>query len=53
MAHELLTTFMESQDGWKVEKSAYNINTAFVAVFEGDGDGPVVSFNAEYGECTS
>ncbi|KAI6781041.1 aminobenzoyl-glutamate utilization protein B [Emericellopsis cladophorae] len=47
-AHELLTTFMESQDGWKVEKSAYNISTAFVAVFEGDSDGPVVSFNAEY-----
>lgn len=48
-AHELLTTFMEGHDGWKVEKSIYNISTAFVAVFEGSGDGPIVSFNAEYG----
>ena len=48
-AHELLTTFMEGQDGWKVHKSVGNISTAFVAVFEGSGDGPIVSFNAEYG----
>ncbi|OLN96843.1 Peptidase M20 domain-containing protein 2-like protein 1 [Colletotrichum chlorophyti] len=47
-AHELLTTFMESQDGWNVTRSVYNISTAFVAVFEGTGNGPVVSFNAEY-----
>lgn len=49
-AHKLLTDFLESQDGWVVTKSAYDISTAFVAVFEGEGDGPVVSFNAEYGE---
>ncbi|KZL75060.1 aminobenzoyl-glutamate utilization protein B [Colletotrichum tofieldiae] len=47
-AHELLTSFMESHDGWNVTRSIYNISTAFVAVFEGSGDGPVVSFNAEY-----
>lgn len=49
-AHDLLTTYLESQDGWSVERSAYNFSTAFVAVFEGSGDGPIVSFNAEYGE---
>lgn len=49
-AHELLTSFLESQDGWNVTRSAYNISTAFTAVFQGNGDGPVVSFNAEYGQ---
>lgn len=49
-AHDLLTSFLESQDGWNVTRSAYNIGTAFTAVFQGNGDGPVVSFNAEYGE---
>jgi hypothetical protein len=48
-AHDLLTSFMEAQDGWKVTKSLYNISTSFAAVFEGSGDGPVVSFNSEYG----
>ena len=49
-AHDLLTTYLESQDGWKVTRSVHNFSTAFAAVFEGSGDGPVVSFNAEYGE---
>lgn len=49
-AHDLLTTFMESQDGWNVTRSIYNISTAFSAVFEGNGDGPIISFNAEYGK---
>ena len=48
-AHDLLTTYLESQDGWKVTRSVHNFTTAFAAVFEGTGDGPVVSFNAEYG----
>lgn len=30
--------------------SAYDIPTAFVAVFDSGRRGPVVSFNAEYGE---
>ncbi|KAF5004275.1 hypothetical protein FDECE_9231 [Fusarium decemcellulare] len=47
-AHKLLTTFMEKQKGWKVTKTVGGIETAFMAVFEGSGDGPVVSFNAEY-----
>lgn len=49
-AHDLLTSFLESQEGWNVTRSAYNISTAFTAVFQGNGDGPVVSFNAEYGK---
>lgn len=49
-AHDLLTSFMTTQDGWKVTKSLYNISTSFSAVFEGSGDGPIVSFNSEYGE---
>lgn len=49
-AHKLLTDFMEAHEGWNVTRSIYNISTAFVAVFEGSGDGPIVSFNAEYGK---
>lgn len=48
-AHDLLTSFVRSQDGWEVTPSAYGLETAFVAVCEGSASGPVVSFNAEYG----
>jgi metal-dependent amidase/aminoacylase/carboxypeptidase family protein len=48
-AHYLLTSFVESQEGWNVTKSLYNISTSFSAVFEGSEDGPVVNFNSEYG----
>jgi amidohydrolase len=48
-AHDLLTSFMESQDGWNVTRSLYNISTSFSAVFQGSRDGPIVSFNSEYG----
>ena len=51
MAHDLLTAFMESKEGWSVNKSIYGLDTAFSATYEGSGEGPVVSFNAEYGEC--
>lgn len=47
-AHELLTSFMEEQEGWNVTRSVGNISTAFMAVFEGSGEGPIVGFNAEY-----
>ncbi|KAF2136325.1 uncharacterized protein K452DRAFT_354005 [Aplosporella prunicola CBS 121167] len=49
IAHAALTAFLETQDGWQVQRSAYGLETAFVAVFEGKGKGkgPVVSFNAE------
>ena len=49
-AHKALTDYLESKEGWKVDKTVANMSTAFAAVFEGSGDGPVVSFNAEYGE---
>jgi len=47
-AHDVLTQYMESAGGWKVTRSAYGINTAFVAVFDSGNKGPTVSFNAEY-----
>ncbi|KXJ93023.1 aminobenzoyl-glutamate utilization protein B [Microdochium bolleyi] len=47
-AHDLLTYFLEGRDGWNVTRSTHGIETAFAAVFKGSGDGPVVSFNAEY-----
>jgi amidohydrolase len=47
-AHDLLTSFMEEQDGWNVTRSVGGVETAFKAVFDGEGEGPVVSFNAEY-----
>ena len=47
-AHEVLTKYLETQKGWKVKPSAYDIETAFVAVYNSGKEGPVVSFNAEY-----
>jgi hypothetical protein len=51
-AHEILTSFVKEQklQDWIVTPSAYDIPTAFVAVFDSGRRGPVVSFNAEYGE---
>jgi len=51
-AHEILTRFIGEQklQDWTVTPSAYEIPTAFVAVFDSRRRGPVVSFNAEYGE---
>ncbi|KAK3693140.1 hypothetical protein B0T22DRAFT_34330 [Podospora appendiculata] len=47
IAHEALTSFMESQPGWIVTRSAYGLKTAWVAVYDSGKKGPVVSFNAE------
>ena len=47
-ASHMLTKYLGEQDGWKVTPSAYDIETAFVAVFDSGRKGPVVSFNAEY-----
>jgi len=52
-AHEVLTRFMALPAGWAVTRSAYGVETAFVAVFDSGRKGPVVSFNAEYGRTTS
>ncbi|KAM0703388.1 hypothetical protein Q7P35_009327 [Cladosporium inversicolor] len=47
-AHDLLASFFEDQDGWNVTRSVGGIETAFQAVFDGEGEGPIVGFNAEY-----
>lgn len=49
-AHSALTNFMESQPGWQVTRSAYGMETAWVAVFDTGKPGPVVSFNVEMGK---
>ncbi|KAK3390140.1 putative amidohydrolase [Podospora didyma] len=46
-AHDVLTRFMRSQDGWNVVSSAYGMETAWVAKFDSGKAGPVVSFNVE------
>jgi metal-dependent amidase/aminoacylase/carboxypeptidase family protein len=51
IAHDALTKFMKAQSGWAVTPSAYGMDTAWVAVFDTGRRGPVVSFNAEMGEC--
>jgi metal-dependent amidase/aminoacylase/carboxypeptidase family protein len=48
-AHEALTKFMQTREGWHVTPSAYGIETAWVAFYDSGRPGPVVSFNAEYG----
>lgn len=47
-AHDLLASFFEEQDGWNVTRSVGGIETAFQAVFDGEGEGPIIGFNAEY-----
>ncbi|KAK8096621.1 hypothetical protein PG999_012565 [Apiospora kogelbergensis] len=47
IAHETLTTFMKSIDGWKVTPSAYGLKTAWVAVWDSGKKGPAISFNCE------
>lgn len=48
-AHDLLVGFLAKRRGWKIQAHAYNIDTAFIAVFDSGKEGPVVSFNVEYG----
>lgn len=48
-AHVLLTSHLQKQPGWTVTLSAYGLETAFVAVFDGRRARPVVSLNAEHG----
>ncbi|EME48515.1 hypothetical protein DOTSEDRAFT_67527 [Dothistroma septosporum NZE10] len=47
-AHDILTKYLATQPGWEVTSSAYEIETAFVAVFDSGTTGPTISFNAEY-----
>ncbi|GJN80079.1 hypothetical protein PLIIFM63780_003603 [Purpureocillium lilacinum] len=48
-AHDALTKFMESQAGWVVTRSAFGMETAWLAVYDSGRPGPTVSFNAEMG----
>lgn len=48
-AHDALTSFVEARKGWRVTRSAYGMETAWEAVYDGGLPGPVVSFNAEMG----
>lgn len=48
-AHDALTKFMRSREGWHVTPSAYGMETAWVAVYDSGRPGPVVSFNVEMG----
>lgn len=50
IAHEALTKFMQSQDGWTVTPSAYGLQTAWLAVYDSGRKGSVVSFNVEMGK---
>ena len=49
IAHEAFVKFLKGWPGWKVTPSAYGIQTAFIAEYDSGKPGPVVSFNAEYG----
>lgn len=51
IAHEALTKFMKTRDGWKVFPSVYGMATAWIAVYDSGKKGPVISFNVEMGEC--
>ncbi|CAK1355300.1 unnamed protein product [Cercospora beticola] len=48
LAHETITAFVAEYPGWNVTRSAFEIPTAFMAVFDSGRSGPAVSFNAEY-----
>ncbi|KAK4554800.1 hypothetical protein LTR86_007948 [Recurvomyces mirabilis] len=47
-AHHVLTEYVKQLEGWQVTPSAYDIDTAFVAVYDSGRTGATVSFNAEY-----
>ncbi len=51
IAHDALITFLRTRKGWKVTPSAYGIPTAFIAIYDSGNKGPVISYNAEYGQC--
>lgn len=54
-AHEVLTKYLRSKPGWKVTPHAYDIKTAFIAVYDSGKKGPVASsdFNTSWlrGNC--
>lgn len=48
-AHDALTSFMHSQNGWKVTQSLHGMDTAWMSVYDSKMPGPAVSFNVEMG----
>lgn len=52
-AHDALTDFLRNRNGWQVTRSAYGMETAWMAVYDAAGPGPVVSFNVEMGMTVS
>ncbi|KAH7398639.1 peptidase M20 domain-containing 2 [Phaeosphaeria sp. MPI-PUGE-AT-0046c] len=46
-AHDVLTEYMKAENGWRVTKSAYGLDTAWTAAYDSGRPGPTVSFNAE------
>jgi hypothetical protein len=48
-AHDALTNYMQPHEDWKITRSAYGLDTAWVALYDSGKPGPVVSFNAEMG----
>ncbi|TVY45832.1 Peptidase M20 domain-containing protein [Lachnellula subtilissima] len=52
IAHETLTKFLKTREGWKVTPSAYGMATAFVAEFDTGREGAVISYNVEYDALT-
>ncbi|GAA5962369.1 hypothetical protein JCM8115_001467 [Rhodotorula mucilaginosa] len=50
-AHKVLTDYMEKQDGFKITRHAYDLPTAWSAVFKSsaakDDDAPTIGFNSE------
>ncbi|ODV82938.1 hypothetical protein CANARDRAFT_25433 [[Candida] arabinofermentans NRRL YB-2248] len=50
VAHDVMTAFMAKQEGWKVTKHAFGLDTSFLAEFsyKPEKNPTVISFNAEY-----
>ncbi|GME83505.1 unnamed protein product [Ambrosiozyma monospora] len=49
-AHDTLTSYMEKQEGWKVSKHTFGLETSFDCTFtnEPEKNPTVISFNSEY-----
>ena len=50
LAHDTLTAYVESKSGWKVSRSIYGMETAWMAEYDSGKAGPIVSFNIEMGK---
>ncbi|KAH7329629.1 peptidase dimerization domain protein [Stachybotrys elegans] len=46
-AQDALTNLMQSREGWQVTRSAFGMDTAWLAVYESGSRGPTIAFNAE------